>query len=52
MSFAPVVMEERASPAPGESMIEIELKDVRLRIPRSTRASTIVALLKALRVGR
>jgi hypothetical protein len=52
MSFARVVMEERAAPTTGESMIEIELKDARLRIPRSTRASTIVALLKALRAGR
>jgi hypothetical protein len=52
MSFAPVVMEERAAAPAGESVIEIELKDVRLRIPRNTRASTIVALLKALRAGR
>ena len=51
-SFAPVLVDEQAAPVSVEGVIEIELRDVKLRIPSRTRAATIVALLKALRSGR
>jgi len=51
LSFAPVVVSESASPA-AVAMIEIELRGARLRVPSSTRPTTIVALLKALRSTR
>jgi transposase len=52
VSFAPVVVSDRTLPSPGERVIEIELRDVKLRIPSRTRAATIVALVKALGCGR
>ena len=51
INFAPVMLDEQATAAP-DGVIEIELKDVKLRIPSRTRSATIVALLKALRGGR
>ena len=50
LSFAPVIVDEKTQPA-GD-VIEIELKDAKLRIPGRTRPATIVALLKALRSAR
>jgi len=50
LSFAPVIVDEKAPPA-GD-VIEIELKGARLRIPGRTRPATILALLKALRSAR
>jgi transposase len=52
LSFAPLVVEEKATAATTCEVIEIELKDARLRIPAGTRPATIVALVKALRSAR
>jgi transposase len=52
LSFAPVVVDEKApGPVAGE-VIEIELKGAKLRVPAGTRPATIVALVKALRSSR
>jgi len=53
LSFAPVVVgDTSASAVAAQEAIEIEFKDVKLRIPGGTRPSTIMALLKALRPKR
>jgi hypothetical protein len=54
LSFAPVVVGDTAavSAVAAQEAIEIAFKDVKLRIPCGTRASTIMALLKALRPKR
>jgi len=52
LSFAPVVVEEKATAPATSEVIEIELKGAKLRIPASTRPATILALVRALRSAR
>jgi len=54
LSFVPIVVGDTAavSAVAAQEAIEIAFKDVKLRIPGGTRASTIMALLKALRPKR
>lgn len=52
LSFAPLVVEEKATAPTTSEVIEIELKGAKLRVPAGTRPATIVALVKALRSAR
>jgi transposase len=52
LSFAPVLVEAKATTPAASEVIEIELKGAKLRVPAGTRPATIVVLVKALRSSR